>query len=132
MGPEALPLPHWVRWEGGLASEVGSIAVCCIDRYPGGLKEHLAKDVHKKDQCNVSACTNTFGPINLQIPPRPQVLRKAVNGMLPKNNQRKKRMRRLYLFPDEVRVSSSTGSHTAKDIYFRSVVLCYMNSDSVH
>ena len=29
-----------------------------------------------------------------------QILRKAVNGMLPKNILRKKRMRRLHLFPD--------------------------------
>jgi ribosomal protein L13 len=31
-----------------------------------------------------------------------QVIQKAVNGMLPKNNLRKKRMRRLHLFPDDV------------------------------
>ena len=97
---------------------MGSTAVCCIDRYPGGLKEHLAKDVHKKDQCNVSAELIPLVLLSCKPPPPPKVLRKAVNGMLPKNNQRKKRMRRLYLFPDEVRVSSS-GSHTAKDIYFR-------------
>jgi len=50
-------------------------------RYPGGLKEILAKDLHRKDPT--------------------KVLRKAVNGMLPHNNLRKKRMRRLPLFPDE-------------------------------
>ncbi|XP_064382912.1 large ribosomal subunit protein uL13m-like [Halichondria panicea] len=48
--------------------------------YPGGLKEVAAWRLHEKDAT--------------------QALRKAVNGMLPKNNLRKKRMRRLHLFPD--------------------------------
>ncbi|XP_003384471.1 PREDICTED: 39S ribosomal protein L13, mitochondrial-like [Amphimedon queenslandica] len=49
--------------------------------YPGGLKEILSKDVHKKDPT--------------------KVLYKAINGCLPKNGMRLKRMNRLYLFPDE-------------------------------
>ena len=36
---------------------------------------------------------------------RTQVLTKAVYGMLPHNNLRKKRMRRLHLYPDEVNPS---------------------------
>jgi large subunit ribosomal protein L13 len=50
--------------------------------YPGGLKEVLAKELHAKSPN--------------------KVLYKAVQGMLPKNNLRKYRMRRLHLFPDEV------------------------------
>jgi large subunit ribosomal protein L13 len=49
--------------------------------YPGGLKEVLAKELHAKSPN--------------------KVLYKAVQGMLPKNNLRKYRMRRLHLFPDE-------------------------------
>ena len=52
--------------------------------YPGGLKEIAAWRLHEKDPT--------------------QVLRKAVYGMLPKNNLRKKRMRRLHLFPGSVSV----------------------------
>ena len=49
--------------------------------YPGGLVEYRAKDLHKRDQT--------------------LVLWRAVNGMLPKNNLRKPRMKRLYLFEDD-------------------------------
>lgn len=49
--------------------------------YPGGLKEIIAKDLHKKDST--------------------RVLWRAVNGMLPKNNLRPVWMKRLYLFEDE-------------------------------
>ena len=49
--------------------------------YPGGLVEVLAKNVHAQD--------------------RTIVLWRAVNGMLPKNNLRKPRMKRLYLFEGE-------------------------------
>jgi large subunit ribosomal protein L13 len=49
--------------------------------YPG-LKEITAERLHNKDPT--------------------MVIQKAVNGMLPKNNLRKKRMRRLHLFPDDV------------------------------
>ena len=50
-------------------------------RYPGGLKETVAKQLHSRDPT--------------------QVLRKAVSGMLPKNNLRKKWLRHLHLFPTE-------------------------------
>ncbi|XP_065828273.1 large ribosomal subunit protein uL13m-like [Oscarella lobularis] len=50
--------------------------------YPGGLKEIVAEKLHNKDET--------------------MVLRKAVYGMLPKNNLRKKRMRRLHLFPTDI------------------------------
>ncbi|EDV23210.1 uncharacterized protein TRIADDRAFT_58258 [Trichoplax adhaerens] len=49
--------------------------------YPGGLKEIKAKDLHAKD-------------------PR-EVLRKAIYGMLAKNNLRYTFMRRLYLYKDK-------------------------------
>lgn len=49
--------------------------------YPGGFREVLAKRLHEKDQT--------------------KVLWKAVNGMLPKNTLRKRRMRKLHLFPDD-------------------------------
>ena len=48
--------------------------------YPGALREIQAKQLHDKDPT--------------------KVLWKAVYGMLPKNNLRKKRMRRLHIFPD--------------------------------
>ena len=46
--------------------------------YPGGLREIDAGSLHKKDPT--------------------RVLWRAVNGMLPKNNMRKDRMERLFLF----------------------------------
>ena len=46
--------------------------------YPGGLKEIVAREMHKKDQT--------------------VILWRAVNGMLPKTKMRKKRMARLHLF----------------------------------
>lgn len=49
--------------------------------YPGGLKERTAQQISDKD------------PVS--------VLRRAVNGMLPKNKLRRSRMRKLRLFPDE-------------------------------
>ncbi|CAI8009148.1 39S ribosomal protein L13, mitochondrial, partial [Geodia barretti] len=48
--------------------------------YPGGLKEIVAKQLHQKNPT--------------------MILRRAINGMLPKNLQRKHRMRRLHLYPD--------------------------------
>ena len=87
----------------------------------------LAKRVHEKDPtmvCNnclsSSFCLSIYIPppsppppsLPLPLPPSlsplpppppslsPQILRKAVNGMLPKNLLRKKRMRRLHLFAD--------------------------------
>eukprot|EP00731_Ephydatia_muelleri_P031550 Em0023g57a len=48
--------------------------------YPSALREIQANHLHEKDPT--------------------KVLWKAVYGMLPKNNLRKKRMRRLHLFPD--------------------------------
>ena len=47
--------------------------------YPGGLKERTAKEQHKRDPT--------------------EVLRKAVMGMLPKNNLRRAMARKLRIFP---------------------------------
>ena len=62
-------------------------------RYPGGLKETVAKQLHSRDPT--------------------QVLRKAVSGMLPKNNLRKKWLRHLHLFPTEACCSSLLTPHSS-------------------
>ncbi|KAK9810050.1 hypothetical protein WJX72_004007 [[Myrmecia] bisecta] len=49
--------------------------------YPGGLKQRTAKDQFQREP--------------------EDILRRAVYGMLPKNNLRKERARKLRLFPDE-------------------------------
>jgi large subunit ribosomal protein L13 len=49
--------------------------------YPGGLKERTAKEQHERDPT--------------------EVLRKAVMGMLPKNNQRRAMARKLRIYPGE-------------------------------
>ncbi|XP_065916717.1 large ribosomal subunit protein uL13m-like isoform X1 [Dysidea avara] len=50
--------------------------------YPGGLHTMTAEKLHDKDPT--------------------LVIKKAIYGMLPKNRQRQRRMKRLYLFPDDM------------------------------
>lgn len=49
--------------------------------YPGGFREYIARDVYKKDPC--------------------QILWRSVRGMMPKTRSRNKHMKRLHLFEDE-------------------------------
>lgn len=49
--------------------------------YPGGFREIKARDVYKKDPC--------------------QILWRAVRGMMPKTRSRNKYMKRLHLFEDD-------------------------------
>lgn len=49
--------------------------------YPGGFKIKTAEMIHNQDQT--------------------ELIRKAINGMLPKNTFRKRRMARVYIYPEE-------------------------------
>jgi len=49
--------------------------------YPGGLKEIKARDVHKRDSC--------------------EILWRSVRGMMPKTRTRNRSMKRLHLFEDD-------------------------------
>lgn len=65
-------MPHYIVHDPWWSSYAG---------YPGGLKQKSVKDVFAK---------------------KPEdVLWRAVNGMLPKNNLRRYRMRKLRIFPDD-------------------------------
>ena len=75
-----------------------SLISIIVFSYPGGLKEIMAKDIHKKDPTRVRRREGREGSNDYCY----QVLYKAVNGNLPKNTLRSKRMNRLHLFPDEV------------------------------
>ena len=49
--------------------------------YPGGFREYKARDVYKKDPC--------------------QIVWRAIRGMMPKNGSRNRSMKRLHLFEDD-------------------------------
>lgn len=69
--------------------------------FPGGLKEIKYEDLLERRPEEVSLTSlmslgNVFSFSSV-----PQIIRKAVSGMLPKNKFRDRRLERLLVFPDE-------------------------------
>lgn len=96
MEAEAVSTSHWVCF---CSSSCSLRLTDCESSFPRGFREQVAEKVHDRDPTLVSPHLLSR---HLRSYLYDQVLRKAINGMLPKNNLRKRMMRQLYLFAEDV------------------------------